>query len=123
MKTTTIYFTKGLVAQESAPRDFFLQKIQKIVEGQLEKDITIEALAKQVFISRVQLYRKIKAMTGLSPSQFIEGIRLSKAAQLLKHSPLSISEIAYDVGFSDPKYFSRQFVKAFGKTPSTFRNK
>jgi len=69
-------------------------------------------------ISRVQLHRKLSALVGQSAGDFIRTIRLNKAAQLLKKKSGTISEIAYDVGFSNPSYFSKCFRKQFGKLPS-----
>jgi transcriptional regulator GlxA family with amidase domain len=77
-------------------------------------------LCKSVGLSQPQLYRNIKASTGLSPNEFIRNIRLKKAAQLIDAQAGSISQIAYDVGFSDPKYFSKCFKTLFGKTPSEY---
>ena len=71
-------------------------------------------------MSQMQLYRKLKALTGKTPSQFIRSYRLQKGLELLQQGELNISEIAYDVGFTDPSYFSRVFQKEFGKSPSDF---
>lgn len=71
-------------------------------------------------LSQVQLYRKLKALTGLTPVQFIRHLRLEKAKHLLKTTDLHVSEVAYDVGFSDPAYFSRIFQKEFKVSPSYF---
>ncbi|MEO0626780.1 MAG: helix-turn-helix transcriptional regulator, partial [Bacteroidota bacterium] len=79
-------------------------------------------MAAQLHLSRVQFFRKVKALTGLSPSRFVQRIRLRHAASLLSHSDLTISEIAYQVGFSDPKYFSKQFATVFGQLPTSYRN-
>ncbi|WP_217902300.1 AraC family transcriptional regulator [Siphonobacter sp. BAB-5385] len=66
------------------------------------------------------LYRKLKALTDLSVNDFIKTIRLKKAAQLLTSQPLTIYEVAYAVGFDDRKYFSKEFKKYFGQTPSEY---
>jgi AraC-like DNA-binding protein len=73
-------------------------------------------------MSRAQLHRKLKALTGLSTSHYIRSIRLHKAKAVLKQTDLNISQVAYEVGFSDPKYFSRVFTQAYGRTPMAFRN-
>ena len=72
-------------------------------------------------MSRSQIYRKVKALTGLSPSVFIRNIRLGHAQKLLKSSDLNISEIAYEVGFSTPAYFSDVFFNEFGIRPKDMR--
>ena len=71
--------------------------------------------------SRVQLYRKIKAILVISISEYIQDFRLEKSKELLENSKLSISEIAYSTGFSSPNYFSTSFKNKFGKTPKEYR--
>ena len=80
-------------------------------------DFDISWLATQAGMSRVQLFRKIKALTGESPSAFVRMLRLQKARNLLLTTSLNVSEIAYDVGFGDPSFFSRTFKEKYGKTP------
>ena len=72
-------------------------------------------------MSRMQLHRKLKALTDRSASSFIRGMRLQKAKILLQQTQQNISEVAFEVGFNDPKYFSRVFTEAFGITPSDFK--
>lgn len=104
--------------------DAFLQKIKDLVEAHLdEADFDISKLARQAGMSRVQLYRKVKALTGKSPSIFVRTIRLQKAKALLQTTALNISEIAYDVGFSDPASFSKTFREQFGESPTEFRER
>jgi transcriptional regulator GlxA family with amidase domain len=71
-------------------------------------------------LSRAQLYRKLQSLTGRSVNEHLNAIRLEKARHLLKTSNMNISEVAYDVGFNDPKYFGRVFSEAFGQSPSEF---
>ena len=73
-------------------------------------------------MSRSQLFRKMKALTDYSPSQFIRTYRLQKANELLQSSDLTISEISWQVGFKDPSHFSKSFQEEFGFTPSATRN-
>ncbi len=98
----------------------FIKKIQELTLSK-KRDLSMEALARELLMSRSQLHRKIKQLTAMSITQYINHIKLEKAKQLLLHSSLSVSEIAYEVDFEDPKYFSRVFKKAEGKTPSDFR--
>jgi len=73
-------------------------------------------------LSRAQLHNKIKALTGRSTGLYIRYIRILEARKLLNDPELNISEIAYDVGFGDPAYFTRCFKDEFGKAPSEFRS-
>jgi len=102
--------------------DPFLQKIRTIIEERLHDDICIEDLSKLVYYSRTQVFRKIKNLTGLSPSRFIRTLRLQKSLELLLTTDFKVSEIATGVGFSDPKYFFRVFRMEFGKAPSSIRH-
>jgi AraC-like DNA-binding protein len=87
-------------------------------------DYSVEELGLDVGMSRMQLYRKLKALTGQSANEFIRTIRLKRAAQLLEQNQLTIAEITYEVGFNDLQYFRECFKKLFGVTPSeyTLRN-
>ncbi|RMG30472.1 MAG: hybrid sensor histidine kinase/response regulator [Bacteroidetes bacterium] len=108
---------------EAHPEDAFLLKVRRIVEEQLDNsEFDVPMLCKEVGMSRSQLHRKLKALTDRSATQFIRGIRLQKARHLLLHTSMSIAEIAYAVGFSDPNYFSRSFVKEYEHTPSELRD-
>jgi AraC-like DNA-binding protein len=66
------------------------------------------------------LYKKIKAVSNMSVNEFVKSLRLKKAAQLLQSTEMTVYEIAYNVGYNDRKYFSREFKKQFGKTPSEY---
>ncbi len=74
-------------------------------------------------MSRVHLYKKLLSITGKTPIEFIRTIRLKRAAQLLRESQLNISEVAYQVGFNNPKYFSKYFKEEFGMLPSAYQDK
>ena len=87
----------------------------KYVEDNIARsDLSVEELSKELGMSRVHLYKKLLAITGKTPIEFIRIIRLKRAAQLLRGSQQNISEIAYQVGFNNPKYFSRYFKEEFG---------
>ncbi len=99
----------------------FLTKVMAEIEKNItHSDFDVEALCQSIHLSQPQTYRKIKALTNLSITEFIRNIRLKKAAQLLATGNQSISEVAYEVGFSDPNYFTKCFVKLYGQTPSDF---
>jgi len=101
----------------------FLKKIQDYVLSNLDsEELSVENTAKELGMSRPVLYRKIKALTDLSPQQFVINIKLKEAARIIKEENQNISETAYMVGFSDPKYFSQTFKKHFGMTPSQYLN-
>lgn len=100
----------------------FIQKVQVQIEKNIsDESFGIPQLCKAIGISRSQLHNKIKAQTGLSTSIFVRSIRLKKAKLLLHHSDLNISEIAYEVGFKDPSYFSRLYSEQYGMPPSARR--
>ena len=111
-----------LPALALALEDAFLLKIRDVVVAHLsEPEFEMPQLERALGMSRSQIFRKVKALTGASPSVFVRSIRLHKAKALLRESALTIAEIAYDVGFSTPAYFSTTFLEEFGKTPSEFR--
>ena len=102
----------------------FLDKISRIVEERVNKEeLTVEELSKQIGLSRVHLYRKIKHLTGMSVSEFIRLVKLKMALPLLKNSGKSISEIAFEVGFSSPSYFTKSFKEQFGFSPTEYQKK
>ncbi|MCB9296288.1 MAG: response regulator [Lewinellaceae bacterium] len=102
--------------------DLFMQKFQQAIEKNMgQADFGIDGLCKMLSMSRTQLYRKAKALTGESPARFIQKVQLNKARELLQTTELNVSEIAYEVGFTDPAYFSRAFNKEFGAPPSSLR--
>ena len=102
-------------------RDEFLSDLEGYILRNLENaEFNVGMLAKHAAMSQPVLYRKIKALTGLSVNDFIKTIRLRKAAELLKDPERTVYEVAYMVGFADRKYFSREFKKAYDLTPSAF---
>ncbi|HSC40435.1 MAG TPA: ATP-binding protein, partial [Chitinophagaceae bacterium] len=99
----------------------FLQRVMQLVEDHMDDpDFSVAVLSVKVAMSRPVLYKKIKAVTGMSVNDFIVSLRLKKAAQLLKQKHLTVYEVAYAVGYNDRKYFSKEFKKQFGKTPSEY---
>lgn len=83
-------------------------------------DFSVEELSRELGMSRVHLYKKLSSLTGKTPIEFIRIIRLKRAAQLLNESQLTVSEIAYEVGFNNPKYFRKYFKDEFGVLPSQY---
>ena len=97
----------------------FLKKFLAAVDKHLaDSDLSVEDIGSELCLSRVQLYRKVKAITGKSPVEIIREERLKRGHQLLADSSLSISEIAYKVGFSSPSYFTKCYKDFFGKSPT-----
>lgn len=88
-----------------------------------EEGLKIEELAEAVNLGRTVFYSKIKALVGMSPSDFLRRMRMQRAEELIVKSRLNFSEIAFKVGFSDPKYFTKCFKKETGMTPSEYRQK
>ena len=104
--------------------DEFITRIRNLVHEHLDdSDFSVHDLERGVFLSRSQLHKKLKALTGLSTMQFVSRIRLSVARDKLKSADKTISDIAYEVGFSDPNYFSRAYSEEFGESPSETRNR
>ncbi|KAA3636244.1 MAG: response regulator, partial [Bacteroidetes bacterium] len=98
---------KEIVA-ETNQENIFLEKLRSVVQENMDDtEFGVPQMAAKLLMSQMQVYRKLKALTNNTPSQFIRSIRLQKAKELLKTTDLNISEIAYDVGFADPNYFSR----------------
>ncbi|HTM93033.1 MAG TPA: two-component regulator propeller domain-containing protein, partial [Flavisolibacter sp.] len=99
----------------------FLKQALEIVEKHIdEPEFSVEDFSREMFMNRVTLYRKILSITGKTPLEFIRSIRLKRAAQLLEKSGMTIAEIAYEVGFNNPKNFSKFFKEEFHVTPSQY---
>jgi DNA-binding response OmpR family regulator/two-component sensor histidine kinase len=98
-----------------------IQNAIKFVEDKIsDADFSVEDLSRELGMSRVHLYKKLLSLTGKAPLEFIRTIRLQRAAQLLEKSQLTISEVAYKVGFNSPKYFAKYFKDEYGMLPSAF---
>jgi DNA-binding response OmpR family regulator len=99
----------------------FLQQALEIVEKQLDNpDFSVEDFSQAMFMNRVTLYRKVLSITGKTPLEFIRSIRLKRAAQLLEKSGKTVAEVAYEVGFNNPKHFTKFFKEEFKVTPSQY---
>ncbi|WP_339629167.1 substrate-binding domain-containing protein [uncultured Maribacter sp.] len=100
----------------------FIHQLNSLINENLgNSDYSVENLAENLTISRVQLYRKVKAMMGISISDYIANIRLEKAKLMLETGSLTVAEIAYTSGFSSPNYFSTAFKNKYGTPPAAFR--
>lgn len=99
----------------------FIQLALEIVEKNMDNaEFSVEEMSRELYISRVSLYKKLFSITSKTPLEFIRSIRLKRAAQLLEQSQMTISEVAYEVGFNNPKYFAKYFKAEFGILPSAY---
>ncbi len=99
----------------------FLKRAMQIIESHIsDQSFGVEVFSREVAMSRMQLFRKLKALTNYSPGDFIRVMRLKRAAELLSHGAGTIAEVAFMVGYNEPSYFTKSFQKEFGKTPSEF---
>ncbi|WP_291862608.1 ATP-binding protein, partial [Marinilabilia sp.] len=99
----------------------FIRKATRFVETNISNtELSVESFSREMGVSRGHLYNKILALTGKTPTEFIRIMRLKRGAQLLGKSQLNVGEIAFKVGFNDPKYFSRYFKDEFGVSPSEY---
>lgn len=104
------------------PKDDFFQKVINVLKRELDNpNFSVAELSKEMHLSTTQMYRKLKALTGLPPNKFIRRFRLQNSLELLQNTSMNVAEVAYKVGFSDPNYFSRAFSEEFGKSPSEIR--
>ena len=96
----------------------FLKQLRKIIQENLaNSDLSVEQIGDEIGLSRVQLYRKVKALTGYSPVEIVRKARLTRARHLLQTTERTVSEVAYAVGFSTPSYFSKCYKDEFGESP------
>ena len=101
--------------------EVLMERIMKCINKNIsDSDFNVERLTQEVGISRVQLHRKMKELTGISTSEFIRNIRLEQAARLLKEQKINVTQVAYTVGFSNLAHFSTIFRKHFGVAPSEY---
>ena len=110
------------VATNAVDKDF-VEKATKIVEANLDKnEFDVNIFAMEMGLSRSSLFNKLKGVTGLTPNNFISNIRLKKAAEMLLNNPeLKISDVAYTLNFSSPRYFNKCFKDLFGYAPADYR--
>ena len=108
----------------SSPDERFLQKAIEVVENNIsDPDLDIERFAAEIGVSRMQLYRKLDALTEMTVKEFVRNIRLKRAIQLLVQKKLNVSEVAYAVGFKDLSHFRKCFKQEFGMSASEYVDK
>lgn len=122
------YQTAGLSGEQppsslhKAPEDAFLQQLRELIEAELDNSaLSPQDICRKMGMGHTNLNLKVNALTGMPISLFIRQMRLHKAKTLLSTTQLTVSEIAYQTGFNDPKYFSRVFAEKYGAPPSSFR--
>ena len=99
----------------------FMERLMKVIEEKLgASEFSISDLAKEIGMSKPVLYKKVSALIHMPIGEFVKSLRLKKAALLLEHDKFNITEVAWAVGFNDRKYFSKEFKKYFGKSPSEY---
>ncbi len=104
------------------PDQQFMEKLMELMELHIGNgELTVDMLAKELYMSRSSFFAKLKTLTGLSPIEFIQQMRVKRAAQLIEENQYSMSEIATMVGINDSHYFSRYFKKAYSMTPSEYK--
>ena len=119
-KTATTEDT--LLSSEGTRENAFISRFKKVIEERMtDSELSVETIGSELGLSRVQLYRKVKALTGSSPVDLLRKARLNKAQQLLQTTDLSVSEIAYQVGFTSPSYFTKCYKDEYGKVPGESR--
>jgi len=105
--------------EQVVKEDAFFKKFCDFIEHNMtDSDLSVETIGAELGLSRVQLYRKVKALTGLSPIELLRKARLQKAKELIKGTDKTIAEVAYEVGFTAPSYFTKCFKEEFGISPS-----
>lgn len=99
----------------------FVERFKGLIEAKMsDSGLNVEDLGKDMGLSRVQLYRKIKSLTNYSPNELLRIARLKKASSLLASSNMTIAEVGYEVGFSSPSYFAKCYKEEFGESPTDF---
>jgi signal transduction histidine kinase/ligand-binding sensor domain-containing protein/DNA-binding NarL/FixJ family response regulator len=110
------------IAGDDIPEEDFIQRALAVIEKHMgDPEFSVEEWAQELLLSRTSLYKKIVTLTGKTPIEFIRSIRLKRAAQLLGKTSHNITEIAYMVGFNNPKYFARYFKEEYNMLPSVFQ--
>jgi signal transduction histidine kinase/ligand-binding sensor domain-containing protein/DNA-binding response OmpR family regulator len=117
-----VFVAKDITAT-SADEKFLQRAIDYVTENMGDCDLSIEKMCSDLSINRVQLYRKLKALTNQVPTEFIRIIRLKQAAALLTSTELNISEVAFRVGFNSHQYFTNSFQKHFNQSPTEYVQK
>jgi DNA-binding response OmpR family regulator/anti-sigma regulatory factor (Ser/Thr protein kinase) len=120
---STVVIKPSELAVTSADEKFLTKAMTAVEKHMAESGYDTEAMAEELALSRMQLYRKLRALTGKSPHFFMRTLRLQRAAELLKKKAGNVSEVGYEVGFTNPSNFARAFKEEFGVAPSEYSEK
>jgi len=116
-------FSPSEVTSNPVDEEFLAKAYEVLARNYTHPEFSASQFASEMFVSQSLLYKKIKALTDLSITDFINSYKLKRALDLMKMNDPAISDIAFSVGFNDPKYFSRLFRKFYGMTPTEFSQK
>lgn len=112
----------GNKAKAAAEHEQFLAKVLRVFESKLDQDdFTIDHLAKAMFMSRSQIFRKTNEAVGITPNELLRMYRFKRAAHLLKADEMNITQVMCEIGLRNPSYFAATFRKYFGLNPSNYR--
>ncbi|QBN17433.1 hybrid sensor histidine kinase/response regulator [Flavobacterium nackdongense] len=111
------------ITTSSLDEQLFKKAIKVVEENISNEQFDVQSFCSELGVSRTMLFTKVKAWTNFTPNEFIQEIRMKRAANLLEQTSLNISQVAYKVGFTNPKYFSKCFQKRFRETPSQYANR
>ena len=114
--------SQAAAGQGVGDRDvLFIGRLRETIQRNLgDSELSVEHIGEEMGLSRVQLYRKVKALTGQSPVELLRTARLQRGKRLLETTDMTIAEVAYDVGFSSPSYFAKCFKDEFGVSPREY---
>jgi signal transduction histidine kinase/ligand-binding sensor domain-containing protein/DNA-binding response OmpR family regulator len=117
-----IEINPGDITVTSADEKLIGQALAIVQKNMDNTEFSVEDLSKAMFMSRANMYKKISALTGITPVEFIRSVRIKHAAQLLEKTQMTVSEIAFEVGFNNPKYFVKYFKEEFNSLPTAYRS-
>lgn len=118
-----VYLTPGKATTNALDQEFLQNAIDYVINNLQDPQLSVDSIAALFNLSRMQVYRKIKALTGKSVVEFIRMVRMKQAIKLMDSHKLTLSEIAFEVGFNSASYFTRCFKDEYGKTPSEYLDK
>ena len=123
IKQKTVLVVKSSEIEITSLDEQLIQKATKLVEDNMANDYSVEELSEALGMTRGHLYKKLTTLTGKTPIEFMRTLRIQRACQLLESSGMQVAEIAYAVGYSSPKVFSRNFKTEMGMSPSEYLNR
>jgi AraC-like DNA-binding protein len=113
----------GLAEEDDDDKNFLREMMRNIEENIDRSDYDVEQMARKMNVSKSTLHRRVKALCGLTPFELIRSIKMKKATEMLMTGHRSISEIAYSLGFNNPKYFTKCFKDEYNETPTHYQQK